>query len=142
MKVEQGKKVKIEYELTLPDGSVLESSAQRGPLEFIIGQGTMLPAFEARIEGMEVDEERAGTIPSKEAIGNEDALTKVIDLSEFPAEAEITVGQQFEANSPNGPVSFKVEKIEDGKVTVRFVHPLAGKDISFKVKVLAIADPD
>lgn len=142
MKVEKGKKVTIEYELTLPDGSVLESSAQRGPLEFVIGQGSMLPAFEARIEGMAVDEERDGTIPSKEAVGDEDALIKVIDRSEFPADAEITVGQQFEANSPNGPVSFRVEQIEDDKVTVRFVHPLAGKDISYKVKVLAISDPD
>ncbi len=43
MKIEQGKKIKMEYEIGIEGGETIESSADRGPLEFIHGTGAMPP---------------------------------------------------------------------------------------------------
>jgi FKBP-type peptidyl-prolyl cis-trans isomerase SlyD len=144
MKVEQGKLVTIEYELTIDDGElIIESSKKTGPLEYEHGVGKMLPGLESRIEGCVKGDERDGVIPAKEAYGNEEDLpTKVIPRSDFPSDETIEKGRSFEASDADGnPVEFVVTDVSDDEVTVRFQHPLAGKDIRFKVKILAIREP-
>ncbi len=144
MKVEKGKKIKMEYELGVEGGDVIESSTTRGPLEYIHGAGKMLPGLESRIEGMEVGDERDGVIPPAEAYGTEESLpTTTLPRAEFPAGEGLEVGKVFEAKDASGmPVSFTVTKIEETTVTVRFNHPLAGKSIRFKVKILDITEPN
>ncbi|MCK5795782.1 MAG: FKBP-type peptidyl-prolyl cis-trans isomerase [Deltaproteobacteria bacterium] len=141
MKVEKGKLVKIDYELAVKDGDVIESSEKGGPLEYEHGIGKMLPGLETRIEGLEVDDEKDGFIPAKEAYGLEkDLPTREIPAGEFPAD-DLEKGKAFEAKGADGnPVSFVVVDFDDDKVTVRFTHPLAGKDIRFKVKILSVRD--
>ena len=144
MKVEKGKKIKMEYELGVDGGDVIESSATRGPLEYIHGAGKMLPGLETRIEGLGVGDEREGVIPPAEAYGTEESLpTTSLPRSSFPAEEGLEVGKVFEAKDVSGaPVSFTVTKVEDANVTVRFNHPLAGRSIRFKVKILDITEPN
>lgn len=144
MKVEQGKKVTIEYELAVDGGDVLESSEGRGPLEYVHGGGAMLKGLEDRMDGMGQGEEKEGVIPAAEAYGTEETLpTTELPRSEFPEDVEVEVGKSFEAKDQAGnPVKFTAIEVDDEQVTVRFEHPLAGKDIRFKVKVLEIADAD
>lgn len=144
MKVDKGKKVKMEYELSVDGGETIESSKTRGPIEYVHGSGAMLPGLESRIAGLGVDDEKEGVIPAKEAWGTEDTLpTTVLGRKDFPAGEKVEVGKQFGAKDPGGnPVTFKVLKIEGDKVTVRFVHPLVGKNIRFKVKILEVSDPN
>lgn len=144
MTVEKGKKIKMEYELAIDGGDLIESSASRGPIEYIHGGGMMLPGLESRIEGLTVGDEKEGVIPAVEAYGTEDTLpTKTMTRNEFPAGAEISDGQVFEAKDPNGnPVKFHVVSVDGDEITVRFDHPLAGKDIRFKVKILNISEGD
>lgn len=145
MKVEQGKLVTIEYELAVDggDGFVIESSQRSGPLEYEHGAGKMLAGLEARIEGCVKGDQREGVIPAREAYGNEEDLpTKVIPRTDFPADEKVEIGRAFDATGPDGnPVSFVVTDFSDDQVTVRFQHALVGKDIRFKVKVLAIRAP-
>ncbi|MCB9556717.1 MAG: peptidylprolyl isomerase [Deltaproteobacteria bacterium] len=142
MKIEPGKKIKISYELAVDGGDVIESSAQRGPLEYIHGAGQMLPGLESRTLGMTVGDERTGVIPAAEAYGTEASLpTRQVGRDEFPENAELEVGLAFQATGPDGNlVEFRITEIDGDKITVRFVHPLAGKDIRFEVKVLEISD--
>ncbi|HEX2569263.1 MAG TPA: peptidylprolyl isomerase [Polyangia bacterium] len=143
MKIATGHIVKIELELKVKGGELVESSAKTGPVEFVQGKKKILPGLEKQLEGMAVGQEKKGVIPAREAFGlEEDLPTKPIPRREFPAGTKLDVGQLFEAKGPEGqPVSFKVVKVDSDNVTVRFLHPLAGKDLEFKVKVLAIEDP-
>jgi FKBP-type peptidyl-prolyl cis-trans isomerase SlyD len=143
MKVAAGNIVKIEVELRVKGGDVIESSARTGPVQYTQGEGKLLPALEKRVEGMVAGEEKQGEIPAKEAFGVEEALpTKDIPRKEFPKDAKLQQGMVFQAKGPQGePVSFKVVKVGPDQVTVRFMHPLVGKDLQFKVKVLMIDDP-
>ena len=141
MNVEQGKLIKIDYELAVDGGDVIESSDKAGPLEYEHGTGKMLAGLESRIEGLEIGAEKDGVIPAKEAYGlEEDLPTREIPKAEFP-EGDLEEGKLFEATGADGnPVSFKIVAFDDEKVTVRFLHPLAGKDIRFKVKILNVRD--
>jgi peptidylprolyl isomerase len=144
MKVEQGKKIKMEYELGVEGGETIESSESRGPIEFICGSGAMLAGLEKAIEGMEAEQEREGVIPAEEAFGTLESLpTKDLTREDFPEGEEVEVGKVFEAKDPAGNVvKFTVVEMEGDKIVVRFDHPLAGKDIRYKVKILEISDPN
>jgi len=133
----------MEYELKVKGGEVIESSAKNGPLRYTQGEGKMLAGLEQRLEGLSPGDERAGEIPAREAFGTEESLpVKDMARKDFPGEAAPVVGAVFEARSGrNEPVSFKVVSVTPEKVTVRFLHPLVGRDIAFKVKVLAVDDP-
>jgi len=144
MKVEKGKKIRMEYELGIDGGETIESSASHGPVEYVHGSGAMLQGLESRIEGLGVGDEKDGIIPAAEAYGTEQSLpTAQLTKREFPSSEQLEVGKLFEARDQGGnPVKFKVEQIEGDAVTVRFQHPLAGKNIRFKVKILEVSDPN
>jgi FKBP-type peptidyl-prolyl cis-trans isomerase SlyD len=143
MKVAGGCIVKIDFELKVKGGDVIESSAKSGPIQYVHGQGKLLPGLEKRLEGMSVGEEKRGEIPAREAFGTEEMLpTKDIARKEFPADAKLEVGTIFQAKGPTGdPISFKAIKVTSEQVTVRFLHPLAGKDLEFRARVRMLDDP-
>lgn len=138
MKITTGHKVRIEFELKVKGGEVIE----RSTVEYVQGEGKILPALEQRLLGMALGEERAGEIPASQAITEESLPTKEVARAEFPKDAKLEVGQVFEAMGPQGtPVSFKLVKVAGDKVTIRFLHPLLGKDLAYRVKVLMLEDP-
>jgi FKBP-type peptidyl-prolyl cis-trans isomerase SlyD len=143
VKIAKGMAVRIHVTLTTPDGTVIESSEKSGPVDYVHGQGAMLVGLEKVLEGLVAGDAREGTISAKDAFGTEESLpTKGMPRAEFPKDAKLEPGMQFEAKGPHGePVTFKIVKLNDKEVTVRFLHPLAGKDIHFKVKVIAVKDP-
>jgi FKBP-type peptidyl-prolyl cis-trans isomerase SlyD len=143
MQVAKGVRVRIAYELKVKGGEVIESSAKNGSIEYVHGEGKLLPALETRLEGMQVGEEKKGVIPSKEAFGEEAQMpTKALKRGDFPKDAKLERGMLFEAKGPGGqPLSFKVTEVKGDDVTVRLLHPLMGKDLEFSVKVLVIDDP-
>jgi FKBP-type peptidyl-prolyl cis-trans isomerase SlyD len=144
MKIASGLLVKLEYELAIEGGDVLESSEKMGPLQYEHGSGKMLPGLEKRLEGLSEGDEKEGVIPADEAYGAADQglPTTMIDRAEFPKEVKLEEGTRFEAKGPEGnPVTLQVMGIDDGQVTVCFIHPLADKSIRFKIKVLDVSDP-
>jgi FKBP-type peptidyl-prolyl cis-trans isomerase SlyD len=143
MKIAKGHIVRLEYELKVKGGDVLESSSRSGPLQYIHGDGKMLPGLETVLEGMGVGGKKEGTVAAKDAFGTEESLpTKTLGKKDFPAGEKLEKDRVFEAKGTQGePLSFKILKIQGDEVTVRLLHPLVGKEIDYKVKVLSIEDP-
>jgi FKBP-type peptidyl-prolyl cis-trans isomerase 2 len=135
--------IRLEYELKVKGGDLVESSAQRGPLELVLGQRRLLPVLEERIAKLAVGEEVTGELAAAEAFGNESLLpVKEIPVGEFPEGAELTAGRIFEAKGPDGqPVRFRIVEPLDASVKVIFLHPLAAADLEYRLKVLAIDEP-
>jgi FKBP-type peptidyl-prolyl cis-trans isomerase 2 len=142
VQIKKGEKVRLEYELRVKGGEVIESSKQSGPILYEHGAGRMLPALEKQLEGMAIGDEKRGAIPAGEAFPETSLPTRDVPRKEFPSGEKLEVGRVFEATGPKGqPVSFQIVAASDDKVTVRFRHPLEGKDLEFYVKVLMIDDP-
>jgi len=64
-----GDTVKVHYKGTLADGTEFDSSLDREPFVFTLGENMVIPGFENAIIGMEVGETKSVTIPSDDAYG-------------------------------------------------------------------------
>lgn len=131
----------MHYELTGPDGSILDSSKERDPLTYLHGHGNLIVGLETRIAGMEPPASAEVLVPAKEAYGEHDpSKTVPAKRSQFPAEATIEPGAQFQADGPNGPMVVRVSKVDGDEVTLDANHPLAGVDLKFSIEVLEVRD--
>ena len=140
--MKKGDKVKIEYKGTLDDGTVFDASEKHGePLEFEVGAGAVIPGFEKAVLGMEKGEEKKFTIPAKEAYGEPDPnLVKKIPKDKLEGAPDLEVGMALVMNLPNGAsITACVIEVGDDTVTFDMNHPLAGKDLTFEIKIVGIA---
>ena len=130
--------LRLEYEIRTKNGEVLESSADRGPLEFVPGRRRLLPALEEVIAKLKVGEEAKGELPAAKAFGDPALLpTMEIARAEFPAGELPEAGKRFEAKTANGEaVRFLVLSSNEKFVTVRLMHPLADADLEYRFKLL------
>jgi FKBP-type peptidyl-prolyl cis-trans isomerase SlyD len=134
--------VTLEYEIRIAGGELLESSEKRGPLRFVSGSGQLLPALEARIDKLALDQEDSGVLKAAEAFGDLSNLpVRAIPRSEFPASEKLEPGRIFEAGTATGErIRLMVVESDDQAVKVRYLHSLHDKDIAYRVKVLSIED--
>jgi len=137
-KVKDGDTVKVHYTGTLKDGSVFDTSAEREPLEFKLGEGQLIPGFEKAVIGLAEGEKTNVDIPSDEAYGEprEDLLINV-PKDQLPDDVEPEVGMQLQVNQPDGnAVPVRITEVGDEELTLDANHPLAGKDLSFEIELV------
>lgn len=140
MPIKKGDKVKVEYEGTLDDGTVFDSSEKHGePLEFEVGAGQVIEDFENALMGMEKGEVKEIKLQPSEAYGEPDPkLIKEIPRDQLPKEVE--TGMMLVMSMPNGTqMPLRVVEVTDETVTIDLNHPLAGKALNFKIKVADIS---
>lgn len=140
-KVKDGDTVKVHYTGTLENGEVFDTSENREPLEFTLGQGQLIPGFEKAVTGLAVGESTTVDIPSAEAYGEarEDLIISV-PKNQLPEDVEPQIGMQLQVNQPNGqPVPVRITAIGDEDLTLDANHPLAGQDLTFKIELVEVA---
>jgi len=135
-----GDTVQVNYTLKLADGTVIESSAGREPLEFTLGAGQVIPGFEKAVFGMKVGEKKTVTIPVDEAYGpRRDDLVGELPREKLPSGLTPEVGQQLVMTRPDGEkVIVTITSVSDNTVMVDANHPLAGKDLTFEIELVKI----
>jgi len=139
--VSTNKMVQMSYKGTLADSSVFSKSDAAKPLEFLVGAGTLIPALEKSMLGMKVGEKKSITVKAADAYGEYDkAMVRVVARATLPKDLVLKVGEQYQVNSPNGPMVVTVSAMDATNVTMDFNHPLAGKDLTFEVTIVKIRD--
>jgi len=133
--------VVLHYTGSFTDGSVFDSSVDREPLEFTIGQGMVIPGFEKGIVGMNEGESKTLNIPAEEAYGlHREDLLGVIGRTQMPANIDLKIGMVLQSRSPDGGVAnVIVREMNDENVTLDFNHPLAGKKLIFEVNLIKVS---
>lgn len=136
--MKSGNKVKIHYTGTLNDGTVFDSSEGRGPLEFTIGSNQVIAGFENGIKDMKLNQEKTIKIKPSDAYGEKnEQLIVSIPREKFPKEIE--VDGRLILKGPQGQnIPAVVKEIKDNAVVIDLNHPLAGKELTFKVKVVGV----
>jgi len=137
----KGSKVKLEYTGTLEDGTVFDSSEKHGhPLEFEAGASQIIPGLDKEIMDMELDAEKEVKVAVADAYGPvNEQLVQTVPKEKLPKDIEPKEGMMLMLANPEGqqfPATIK--KVTDTEVTIDMNHPLAGKDLTFKVKVVSI----
>jgi len=137
----KGDAVKVHYTGRLEDGTVFDSSANREPLQFILGDGNMIKGFDAAVHGMQIGEEKSVTIPCGDEYGEkrEDMMLD-IPMEQVPSDIKAEVGMELSLQNQAGhPVPVKVTYVDDIKITLDANHPLAGKDLIFDITLVEIS---
>lgn len=141
MAIKKGDKIKVDYTGTLEDGTVFDSSEKHGqPLEFEVGSGQIIKGFDDGIIGMEEGEEKEIKIDSANAYGeHKPELIKKVPKEQLPKEQEPQVGMVLMLSTPDGKqFPARITEVGDADVSIDLNHPLAGKDLTFKVKIISI----
>jgi FKBP-type peptidyl-prolyl cis-trans isomerase 2 len=136
-----GQTVKVHYTGILDDGTQFDSSVGREPLEFTLGEGQVIPGFEQALGEMKEGESRTVHIPPDQAYGeHQPELVQQVDRAQIPAEIELAVGVQLQAQGPEGQVfRLVVTELAESSVTLDGNHPLAGKPLTFELELVEIA---
>lgn len=133
--------VKVHYTGKLTEtGQVFDSSLEREPLEFTLGEGMLIPGFEEGVIDMGVNEKKTINIPKEKAYGEkrEDLLHKV-SKEQLPEEIKPEVGMGLISKNPDGSEQqLRIAAVNNDHIIVDANHPLAGQDLTFEIEVLEI----
>jgi peptidylprolyl isomerase len=140
MPVKEGDKVKVQYVGKLEDGTVFDRSVDNTPLEFVAGEGNLIPGFEQGILGMSVGEEKLLKIKAVDAYGaHEESLIKRFPRNTAAEDFEPKKGMVIKLHlRDGGMMPATIVDITDTEIVADLNHPLAGRDLVFEVKVVAI----
>ena len=138
--IKQGDTVKVGYTGTFDNGAVFDASQGREPLEFIAGTGQMIPGFDNAVIGMKIGQEKEIKLQPSEAYGDYDTqLVQEIPKEQVPIKEELKPGMVLAVTLPNGnQVPATITKVANETVTIDLNHPLAGKILNFRLKVVDI----
>ena len=140
-KAKNGDTVKVHYTGRLENGTIFDSSMDRNPIEFKIGEGNVISGFEKGVLGMESGESKTILVPAEQAYGHHhDELVTEVERGQFPPDVEAKVGQQLQLESQDGrQMVVTVTEVSDSCVKLDANHPLAGKDLTFDIQLVEIA---
>lgn len=141
-RIKEGSVVRLEYTLSDGKGLLIESSKGKEPLTYTHGQGQMLAGLEKELAGMRANEEKNVHLKPEDAYGPVDPQAfQEIPRKEFPDDA-LKVGNALLARNDQGQLfPVRVHEIKEKTVVLDFNHPLAGKTLTFAIKVLDIQRP-
>ncbi|UCE36739.1 MAG: peptidylprolyl isomerase [Thermoplasmata archaeon] len=140
MSIKKGDIIRVEFEGRFDDGVVFDSSKINGePLEFEVGIGYMLPGFEKAVIGMENGEEKEFKIKPEDAYGEHNPQL-ILKAPRERVPEHIRPGMILITTLPAGmQIPVKILDVTEQWITVDINHPLAGKVLNFKVKIVDIA---
>ncbi|OQA90245.1 MAG: FKBP-type 16 kDa peptidyl-prolyl cis-trans isomerase [bacterium ADurb.Bin236] len=138
--IEYGSTVKMHYAVRLDDGTEVDSSAGREPLEFTVGESPIIAGMINNVIGMRPGDKKSFAVKPSEAYGESDPeQMKSIPRSAFPDGTDVCVGARFMACDENGNnIPLNIISVDEETVVADFNHPLAGKQLTFDVEIVDV----
>ena len=136
-----GKRCKTHYRGTLNDGTVFDSSYDRGePLEFICGMGMMIPGYDEAVAKMEVGQSIDIHLTPDQAYGYPDPRAIfTVEISQLPGSETLSVGENVVLYTTAGqPMPVKVTARDDSTITFDANHEMAGKELNFHIELVEV----
>ena len=136
-----GKTCRVHYKGTFNDGSVFDSSYDRGePLEFVCGAGQMIKGFDAAVADMETGQVKDVHLMPEEAYGMPDPQAIfTMEISRLPGSEDLKAGQQVYLSDQYGrPFPVKVTAKDEETITFDANHEMAGKELNFRIELVEV----
>jgi FKBP-type peptidyl-prolyl cis-trans isomerase SlpA len=134
--------VKVHYTGKLTSGQIFDTTEGKDPIEFTLGEGSLISGFENGLIDMKLNEKKSFTIAKKDAYG--DVLTELIqevNKTELPQDMNPKVGMGLVSKSPDGQeMNLMVVEVKEESIIIDGNHPLAGKDLVFDIEILEIKE--
>jgi len=138
IKIDQGIRVTLFFSLSLENGEIVDSNFDAKPATFTLGDGNLLPGFEAPLIGLEAGSKGEFMIAPEHAFGqrNPENIQK-LSRDNFDQES-LQIGDVFSFQNGDGELPGVITAIEVKDVEVDFNHPLAGRSIIFTVDIVDV----
>ncbi len=135
-----GDAVVVHYTGRLLDGTVFDSSVEREPIRFTIGEGRVIPGFERAVIGMCPGDSKTERIEADDAYGpHRDDMVLEVQRDRFPNDVQPEVGLPLQIRQPDGHTAQAVvASVRDDMIVLDANHPLAGLDLVFEIELVAI----
>ncbi len=142
MTIAQHKIVTIHYKVVdVASGEVIDSSEGGQPMTYLHGAQNIIPGLEQALEGKQVGDEFEVTVAPADAYGEySEERVQQVPMEAFEGVEKVEPGMAFTAQTEHGPINLIVTEVDEAIVTVDANHPLAGKSLSFSVKVESVRD--
>jgi FKBP-type peptidyl-prolyl cis-trans isomerase SlpA len=140
--VSNNSKVTLQFEIRLDSGEVVDSTFEKAPATFVMGDGSLFTGFERRLIGMAAGQRATYQIPPEDAFGQPNpSNVQTFKRSQFDKDMDIVPGMMFSfADAQNTELPGVVKEVSETFVDVDFNHPLAGKTLDFEVLIHAVEE--
>lgn len=142
LRIGPGKRVTLHFSVLLLDGAVVDSTRDRKPATFTVGDGNLLPGFEQSLFGLKAGDKRSILLEAVNAFGphNPDNI-QIMRRGLFSRDMQLEPGVVVSfADKSKAELPGVVVEVSEDQVTVDFNHPLAGKDLTFQVEIINVVD--
>ena len=140
--VQDGVVVSMEYTLHV-DGEQLDTSEGQGPLQFLVGYGNVIAGLESEMMGMKVGDSKDVVVQPENGYGEfDDEAFMNVSKKDFPKDMPLEVDTELTVRDEEGHARYaRVDGVKGDSVRLDFNHPLAGAELHFSVKVVALREP-
>lgn len=138
-RIGSGTQVTLHFAIKLEDGGVVDSTFDKQPATFAVGDGSLLPGFEQALYGLKAGDQRSLPISPEQGFGQPNPQNlQVMPRSQF-ADMELSEGLLIIFNdAANAELPGVVKAFDERQVTIDFNHPLAGKQLTFDVEIIEV----
>ena len=139
LRIGPDREVTLHFALKLENGDVVDSTFDKQPATFKVGDGNLLPGFEAALYGFKAGDKRSLQIEPENAFGQPNPQNvQVMPRGQFQ-DMELSEGLLIIFNdAANAELPGVVKAFDEQQVTIDFNHPLAGKTLSFDVEIIEV----
>lgn len=133
------REVTLHFALRLENGEVVDSTFDKKPATFKVGDGNLLPGFEQQLYGFKAGDKRTLQVAPEQGFGQHNPQNvQVMPRSQFEG-MELSEGLLVIFNdAANSELPGVVKTFDERQVTVDFNHPLAGKALTFEVEIIEV----
>ncbi|MCA9077274.1 MAG: FKBP-type peptidyl-prolyl cis-trans isomerase [Planctomycetaceae bacterium] len=133
--IQQGDRVRVHYTTKSLEGSVIETSQRREPLEFTAGGDGVIAGLSEGVIGMAAGESRELTVPAEQAFGRHyPDLIQTAPVSLLPE--DLQAGDQLTATVDGIALDVWAQRIGEDEAVIDANHPLSGETLVIDVEVV------
>lgn len=142
MSVKSGDIIQVHY-TGMIDGNVFDTSYDKDPFEFCVGDDHVIRGFHEAVIGMRPGDIKTVLIPKHHAYGERDeklsAELPLEKLGDLPNQIDLKQGTSFQLKDKMGNSCIvTVTDLTNSSVILDLNHPLAGKDLTFELQLVDI----
>ncbi len=138
-RIDEGMEVTLHFTLKLEDGTVVDSTLEKQPATFQMGDGNLPPGFEYPLKGLAGGERGSFEVTPEHGFGQHNPQNVQMLSREDFEEIEPEVGTVLSFADPaGGELPGVIIAVDERNVEVDFNHPLAGRTLTFEVEVIDV----
>ena len=94
--VSEGTRVFLNFSLSLEDGSEIDTNFKGDPVDFVVGDGSLMPGFERLLFGMSAGERHIFSVEPENAFGMpNDSNVQEVPRDQFDDDVDLEIGLMF-----------------------------------------------